>query len=1045
MVLKLPLLALVYVVVGLAAMQISIPPSSASPLYPSAGIAVAAALVWGMRVLPVIFLSSVVHALLVYGPIHGLQSFVIVLAVTTGAGAALQAGVAAWLVRRFVSTEPRLDNFREFFMFGLLAGPIACILNATVSLAGMQILGILPASQFPVSWIGWWLGDSVGVLIAAPVTLAFIGRPRKVWAPRVASVAMPMILVTALVAWGIVEVLHWEEERRNGNFRREADLFAQGLKAHFSSHIDALRATHGLLEHDPDVSRDEFRTFTAPWLDEQPSLQALGWSARVAPRGLDAFERRVRESGRSGFTVFNRDPERTRPGPDEELLVITYAEPEPANTQALGANTLSIEEPSRAVALAADSFEPVATSGFRLTQETDDQIGVVIYMAVRGAATDTPAGSTREYLGVVFATLRMQDVIDDAMRTVADQLRICLMDVRPDGTVMRLAGMPGCEAADELSGLSYDHAFAFAGRTWHTRITASAGFGRAQTPWGSRLFGGVSLLTIVMLGVLLLSISGRTRRIEAVVEQRTRQLSAEVTERRAKEQALQESEKRFRNVFDHASVGLAYCDLSGRVLRANPRFCEIAGHDEASLRELGALDMVHPEDRRSAAEDFARLISGEVTQMESKRRYIRSDGSSAQVRVRLALERDAEGEPLRVVAVVEDVREELLLQEAERAREVAEAANLAKDDFVSQMSHELRTPLNAILGHAQLLALDRRKSLTPDQSERVNQIQTAGWFLLEMINDILDLSRIEAGTMQVVRETVDVNAQVRECLSMLQEQLADFDIRADLALADDAAAVEADPTRLKQVLTNLLSNAIKYNVRGGSISVRTRRRGDRVYVQVSDTGMGMTRAQLARLYEPFNRLGRETSGKEGAGIGLVVARSLIQLMDGRIEVQSTPNVGSSFTVELPAATQPFGPVQDQEPKQEAAGSGVRGRVYSIEDNLTNAAVLRGFLAQRPGIQLKNFIRGREGLEATMAEPPDLLLLDIALPDLGGIEILRLLRAHPGLEDLPVIVLSAGAMEQEIEEARAAGATDYLTKPLDVGRLLSRVDSILGSD
>jgi PAS domain S-box-containing protein len=1039
------LITLAYVLAGIVALSLSIPPGLASPLFPAAGIALAAVLVMGKRAVPSVFFGCALVNLYIYWDTAQSTNWPAILVLSVAA--TLQALFGSWLIRRYVGVSPRLDSFREYFRFAILAGPLACLLSTSMANLFLVGSGVLPPEAFFLNWWGWWLGDSVGVLVAAPIALAFLGQPRKVWAPRRYSVALPLTIVIALTTWAVANVVGWEKQRHQAGFEREAGYFAQSLIARFDSHLHALFAMQGLIHLDPDISREEFHDLSKPWLETQPSLQALGWSTHLSPGELDDFEQRIQRSGRPDYRVFNRDAQHTRPSSDQELVVITYVEPEATNKLALGVNTLSVDVPRLAVLQAARVHEPVASGGFRLAQETGDQLGLVLYMAVRGGVVTMPLDQTTAFRGVVFATIRLQDAIDDATgTTLAHGLEACLLDVTPGAPVIQLAGPSDCTSEDFSGTMRFDHNFAFASRSWMVRIIAREGFGPTRDGFSAWLFAGVSLLTIVLLSVLLLSISGRTRRTQTLVDERTKELTAEVAERKAKEMALSESENRFRKVFDTASVGLAYCDLDGVILRANPQFRRIVGRSEDQLIGMLARDITHPDDQQLDRDNYARLISGEVNQIERKKRYLLPDGSIVPVHTRLSLECDAFGKPLHVVAVVQDIREREQLHEAERAREVAEAANRAKDEFLSSMSHELRTPLNAILGYAQLLTLDRRESLSDDQAERIEQIQKAGWYLLEMINDVLDLSRMESGAMHIVAENVDINALAQECLAMFKEQCQQAEINIQFDLQPEAAFVCGDTTRLKQVLNNIFSNAVKYNIRGGSINVQTRRHDRHVFVRITDSGLGMNEAQLAKLYEPFNRLGRENSSTEGTGIGLVVARRLVQLMGGTIEVESTPNAGSSFTIQLPVADgESVAQSKKVQRHKELAANDCQGIIYCIEDNLTNAAVIRGFLSHRPGIELQLFTHGEAGLKAIESAPPKLLLLDIDLPDISGVEVIRRIRSNPDLAGLVIIVLSAGAMQKQIEEAMAAGANDYLTKPLVAAELLARVDRILCSE
>ena len=357
------------------------------------------------------------------------------------------------------------------------------------------------------------------------------------------------------------------------------------------------------------------------------------------------------------------------------------------------------------------------------------------------------------------------------------------------------------------------------------------------------------------------------------------------------------------------------------------------------------------------------------------------------------------------------------------------------------MSHELRTPLNAMIGFAQLLGLDRDPALVPHQREWTQQIQRAGWHLLEMINETLDLARIESGAVQLKLVPVDVAPMVAACRAMLAGQAAQRGITIDEALDADAATLLGDTTRVKQVLTNLLSNAVKYNRDGGTVLVRARPGAPgMVEISVTDSGLGMSDSQLESLFQPYNRLGRENSGIEGTGIGLVISRRLTELMGGTLTVSSRAGSGSTFTVTLPTTAEAERPPVRYSGTTPAPYQ--QRLVHYVEDNETNIEVMRGVLGQRAQVVLHTSTLGLDGLAAIRRERPDLILLDMHLPDISGLELLRHLKQDDEVAEIPVIVVSADATPGQMAQALTLGALHYVTKPLDVAAFLPLLDGAL---
>jgi CheY-like chemotaxis protein/anti-sigma regulatory factor (Ser/Thr protein kinase) len=315
-----------------------------------------------------------------------------------------------------------------------------------------------------------------------------------------------------------------------------------------------------------------------------------------------------------------------------------------------------------------------------------------------------------------------------------------------------------------------------------------------------------------------------------------------------------------------------------------------------------------------------------------------------------------------------------------------------------------------------------------------------------MVNDILDLSRIEAGAMPLSPEPVAVDALVAECLALVASLAAEQHVSCRQALAVPTPWVRGDRVRLRQVLVNLLGNAVKYNRRGGWVEVSAQAAGAGVRIAVRDSGRGLSAAQRAQLFQPFNRLGAEATAVEGTGLGLVIVRELVELMGGAIEVDSEPGVGTTFTLTLPRAEAPprAAPVAPAPTGQAAPPSAQRRTVLYIEDNPSNVALVREIATLRPALDLHVARDGRSGLAAARAARPALILLDINLPDIGGFEVLRALRADPALAGIPCVALSANAIPAEIERARQAGFTDYLTKPIRVDALLRLFDATLAA-
>ena len=441
--------------------------------------------------------------------------------------------------------------------------------------------------------------------------------------------------------------------------------------------------------------------------------------------------------------------------------------------------------------------------------------------------------------------------------------------------------------------------------------------------------------------------------------------------------------------------------------------------------------------------------------------YIRKDGSRFPAVVSVTALRDAQNSIIGYLLIGTDntVRQQIeeerkrvdrVLQEntseLEKSKAIAEKANLAKSDFLSSMSHELRSPLNAILGFAQLMDSDMPPP-TPSQKDSIDQILHAGWYLLELINEILDLAVVESGRLALSLEPVSLPDVVLECQAMIEPQAQKRGIRMTFPCFAAPCYIKADHTRVKQVLINLLSNAIKYNQAGGSVAVDcVLTTPDRVRISVKDTGVGLSPENLTQLFQPFNRLGQEAGGEEGTGIGLVVSKRLVELMQGRIGVISTVGTGSEFWIELLAENDPHaGYIQAAAAMiaDAPASSGLRSRLLLyVEDNPANLKLIEQLIARRPDLRLLTAQNGNDGINLARSSMPDVILMDINLPGINGIEAMKILRLEPRTAHIPIVALSANAIPRDIEKGLEAGFFRYLTKPIEVNQFMETLNEVM---
>ena len=509
-------------------------------------------------------------------------------------------------------------------------------------------------------------------------------------------------------------------------------------------------------------------------------------------------------------------------------------------------------------------------------------------------------------------------------------------------------------------------------------------------------------------------------------------------------------ERRFQSIINNSAEGIITLSRLGIIETFNPSAQRIFGYAENEV--IGQnISMLMPEQDRTSHDGYLRDSNLHAPRIINRARDLsglRKDGTTFPLELNVSpMELDGEQKFIGIMRDISDRKE--FEDRLNAARIEAEQANLAKSQFLSSMSHELRTPLNAILGFGQILEMDAKRSLNKSQTDAVTHILKGGRHLLELIDQVLNLAKIESGNLSVSIESIDVTPHLTDALTMAKAMADKRNIHIERDIPEKGTVfVHADSTRLHQIFLNLLSNAIKYNVEGGTISLSCKAQGDVCRFEVKDTGPGIAQELHDQVFVPFNRLGAESGEIEGTGIGLTITRELINLMGGTIGFTSAAGTGALFWFELPRASNDEGLRRLKLAREGSdiidSGSHVQStqKILYVEDNPANLQLMEMIISRHGNLELISAHNAEIGLALAESEHPDLILMDIHLPGMSGIDAIRVLRKNPIISSIPIIAVSANAMPKDIQYALDAGFDDYLTKPINIPAALKAISDAL---
>jgi PAS domain S-box-containing protein len=848
------LLALCYAVVGRLSVLLAIPPGYATAIFPPAGIALVVLLLFGRRLAPGVFLGSFLLNIWI-GHDSG-ADFIAGLPIAVGAatGAMLQALLACFLVRRFVQAPDELTRDTDIILFLLLAGPVACIVNASIGVGSLYLSNALAIDGVAYAWFTWWVGDSLGVLVSSPLLLIMLAPSRGVWRKRRWAVGLPLLLLSMALIWMFIKFSSWEVQQRQFEFREDVKITQEQLESRISRNTMALGALERFFSYSNYVSQKEFHGYANFFLQKDNEVKALSWNRYLTAEQRPLYEAQLQSAGVAH--IFNLD---TKPAPAtvaEQYVVVEYIEPLAANSSVIGLNILP--EPRRQSALlkARDSAELTATAGISLAQSGESAV-LLFYPVYRQDAT-TVELRRQHIMGYITGVLAFQPLLESLLAANEGlTLEIRLSDLTDNGKVLyQSAALPRQfePAFTQLFELNVGS------RQWQIQYWPS----EQHSDHNSDLlaFGvlTVGLLFTSILGAFLLVITGRAHHISQLVTQRSAEL---------------------KGVLDNAIDTILTFDAKGRIDSINPAGERLLHYHRSSLLNQ-PVQLILPElehQKYLAADDDA-------IQVRFDSFAKRSDDSTFAVEV--ALSKMAINGASRFTVILRDLTER-------------HKAEKLKDDIISTVSHELRTPLTSILGSLGIVKSGVMGVLPEKAAELIDLAEQNSQRLTMLINDILELNKHQAEDYSQVLQPIALEAFLQKALALNAGYASRYAVELVLQSPSEPFVIAGDEIKLMQVMSNLLSNAIKYSPKQGVVTLSVQRH-DQQYVDIAvqDHGNGIPEAFQSQVFQRFSQAdSTDTRRVGGSGLGLAIAKIIVEKHHGQIWFQTAAKQGTTFFVRLP--------------------------------------------------------------------------------------------------------------------------------------------------
>lgn len=862
---KILLLALAYLATGQVAMLLAVPPGFVSAIFPPVGVALAAVLIWGYALLPGVFLGSTLLNLgIAASNTEQLGWSHLVVACSIAMGTTIQCFVASWLIRRWPGYPTPLTEDRHIMALLLIGGPISCLISASFGTYVLYSHHIITPAQSLFSWWSWWVGDSIGVMIATPLVFIAFAKPRAVWRSRAGSVGLPLLLGCGLMMLLFLKTSEVEQNRLQQRFHEQAKLMTQSITTRIQSYAAAVMPVERLFAASKQVDSEEFATFVASLVRDNPGIRALSWNARVSSAERLSFEAILPAKAGQPGSITERDPSGALvpAAVRSHYFPITYIQPLDDNAQAIGFDVASDPVRRSALLKARDQGSAVLTAPLELVQDRVSNTAMLLFYPVYqgGQIPDSVTGRQRLLQGYVVTVLHIVQVIESALSPyAADSFQLSVTDISAQGE-QSLFNNQSTVLPDYAKPLIWQQDINIAGRTFRLNIQPSDNFLRSQSslqPWAILAIG---LLLCSVLGGFLLSVTGRAEQVNLLVRQRTLELSG---------------------ILDNAAEAILIFDARGKIERVNSAAQQLFGYTEHQFRQLHIASLL-PELQQNSQ---AFLQGKHMRSVEAA--GITATGTALELEI--SLSSYVLPEHLWYICLLHDISDR---KKVERL----------KSEFVATVSHELRTPLTSIKGSLELIKAGVMGVLPQSASQMLDIAQQNTERLVNLVNDILDIEKLQLGDAVIPLTPVDLTPLLQQALVQNQGYANNFAVQLNLDIhaLPEHVMVLANAQRLQQVLSNLISNAVKFSAAGSPVLLSAAITGKEVLVKVIDQGPGIPEEFRARIFNKFAQAdGTDSRQRGGTGLGLSICQELMNQMNGHIGYDSVEGKGCTFYISLP--------------------------------------------------------------------------------------------------------------------------------------------------